>query len=71
MIAESTPSPPSVLNGKRILVVDDDRLNRRLLGAILRPEGCEVIEADTGEKAWSYTRLLPRTWCCSTSCCRG
>ena len=45
---ELTPvSPPK---GRKILVVDDDRLNRRLLAAILRPEGYEVVEAETAEK---------------------
>jgi len=48
-------SPPSnqppELSGRRILVVDDDRLNRRILAGILRPEGFEVVEADSGEKA--------------------
>ncbi len=55
------PQPPSslLLKGRRILVVDDDRLNRRLLAAILRPEGCEVIEADTGEKGLELYALAP------------
>jgi signal transduction histidine kinase len=47
------------LQGRKILVVDDDRLNRRLLAAILQPEGCEVIEADTGEKALELYALAP------------
>ena len=53
-----SPTPP-VLQGRKILVVDDDRLNRRLLAAILQPEGCEVIEADTGEKALELYALAP------------
>jgi signal transduction histidine kinase len=48
-----------LLRGRKILVVDDDRLNRRLLAAILQPEGCEVIEADTGEKALELYALAP------------
>jgi signal transduction histidine kinase len=40
-------------------VVDDDRLNRRLVAAILRPEGCEVIEADTAEKGLELYALAP------------
>jgi signal transduction histidine kinase len=47
------------LRGKKILVVDDDRLNRRLFAAILRPEGCEVIEADTGERGLELYALVP------------
>jgi C4-dicarboxylate-specific signal transduction histidine kinase len=35
---------------ERILVVDDDPRNRRLLDAMLRPEGYAVLEAESGEK---------------------
>jgi signal transduction histidine kinase len=59
MIVESALSPPLVLRGRRILVVDDDRLNRRLLAAILQPEGCEVVEAGTGERALELYALAP------------
>jgi signal transduction histidine kinase len=58
VIPAESPSP-SVLRGRRILVVDDDRLNRRLVAAILRPEGCEVIEADTAEKGLELYALAP------------
>jgi signal transduction histidine kinase len=58
LIPAESPSP-SVLRGRRILVVDDDRLNRRLVAAILRPEGCEVIEADTAEKGLELYALAP------------
>lgn len=47
----TSPSQPLVLQGSRILVVDDDRLNVRILGGILRPEGYILAEADTGEHA--------------------
>ena len=47
----SPPASPSLLQGRRILVVDDDRLNIRILGRILRSEGYELAEADSGEKA--------------------
>jgi len=41
-------------------VVDDDRLNRRILSRILLPEGFEVIEADSGENALElYTSSTP------------
>lgn len=36
---------------RKILVVDDERLNRRILSTILRPEAYEVIEAESGEQA--------------------
>jgi signal transduction histidine kinase len=42
---------PTPARARKILVVDDERLNQRILGAILRPEGYEVIEADSAEKA--------------------
>ncbi len=50
MDSPSTTPLPS-LQGRRILVVDDDRLNIRILGGILRPEGYVLAEADTGERA--------------------
>ncbi len=45
------PNGPTDLRGRRILVVDDDRLNRRILAGILRPEGFEIVEAESGEQA--------------------
>ncbi len=55
----SSTRPPEV-SGQRIMVVDDDRLNRRILSGILRPEGFEVIEAESGEKAMElYAGLAP------------
>ncbi len=41
-------SKPS-LAGRRILIVDDDRLNRRILTNILKPEGYVINEAESGE----------------------
>ncbi len=38
----------SALNAVRILIVDDDRLNRSLLKAIFEAEGCHVTLADGG-----------------------
>ncbi len=51
--------PAPVLSGRSVLVVDDDRLNRRILAAILCPEGCKVIEAETGEKGLELYALAP------------
>lgn len=39
------------LQGRKILVVDDDRLNIRILTGILKPEGYLLAEADSGEQA--------------------
>lgn len=45
MSAPSSPSP------RRILIVDDDRMNIRILQNILQREGFEIASADTGEGA--------------------
>ena len=39
------------LAGRRILIVDDDRLNVRILTSILKPEGYELQAAHSGEEA--------------------
>jgi len=39
------------LKGRRILAVDDDRINLRIIGGILRHEGYEISEASSGEQA--------------------
>ena len=39
------------LRGRRILVVDDDRLNVRILSNILKSEGYTLADADSGEHA--------------------
>jgi signal transduction histidine kinase len=39
------------LRGRRILVVDDDRLNVRILSNILKSEGYTLADADSGERA--------------------
>lgn len=47
--SDETPKPD--LKGRRILIVDDDRLNIRILSSILKPEGYELAEAHSGEAA--------------------
>ena len=42
--------PPSSPNG-RILIVDDQDINRQLLVEILEPRGYELLESDSGESA--------------------
>jgi len=39
------------LKGRRILAVDDDRINLRIISGILRHEGYEIAEAASGEQA--------------------
>lgn len=45
------PNPSIDLKGRRILAVDDDRINLKIIGGILRHEGYELAEAASGEQA--------------------
>ena len=57
---QSPTTKPHDLKGRRILIVDDDRLNIRILGGILKGEGYTLADADSGEKALeSYAKFLP------------
>ena len=60
------PRPPTFppfaisLLGRKILVVDDDRLNLRILGGILRGENYTLAEANSGEAALAlYPEFKP------------
>lgn len=46
-----TQSPNREFAGRKILVVDDDRLNIRILSGILKSEGYVIAEANSGERA--------------------
>jgi signal transduction histidine kinase len=59
MPSPAETAPPAIAHGRKILVVDDDRLNRRILSAILQPEGFEIIEAESGEQALGLYALSP------------
>ncbi len=52
---EAVAGPPSVRHpaagGRRVLVVEDNAVNRELLRAMLEQAGCEVAEAQTGAEA--------------------
>jgi signal transduction histidine kinase len=50
-MASPTLNPFIDLTGRRILAVDDDRINLRIIGGILRNEGYEIAEAASGEQA--------------------
>jgi len=51
---------PSTLDGCKILIADDDRLNIRILAGILKREGWVIAEADNGEKALArYAEVQP------------
>ncbi len=57
---EPPTSLPFDLKGRKILTVDDDRLNIRILGGILRGEGYVLADADSGEKALDvYAQFQP------------
>lgn len=59
-MSQPPPSSTPALAGRKILVVDDDRLNIRILGGILKGENYLVSEADTGEKALElYAQFEP------------
>lgn len=58
----STPpaQPRLELKGRKILIVDDDRLNARILRGILKPEGYEVTDVDSGEATLeTYPKFEP------------
>jgi PAS domain S-box-containing protein len=50
---------PHGLAGKRVLVVDDSEVNRRLLGLFLRRAGCLVEMAENGRQAVDKALVLP------------
>ena len=51
---------PVDLKQRKILIVDDDRLNIRILGGILRTEGYALADADSGERALeAYKQFFP------------
>jgi signal transduction histidine kinase len=55
-----TTNPFIDLTGRRILAVDDDRINLRIIGGILRHEGYELAEAGSGEQALEvYAEFQP------------
>jgi two-component system sensor histidine kinase/response regulator len=54
------PNPLIDLKGRRILAVDDDRINLKIIGGILRHEGYELAEAASGEQALEvYAEFQP------------
>jgi two-component system sensor histidine kinase/response regulator len=59
-MANPTTNPFIDLTGRRILAVDDDRINLRIIGGILRHEGYEIAEAGSGEQALEvYAEFQP------------
>ena len=59
-VLEPCLAPKFALKDHKVLLVDDDRLNIRILAGILKPEGVLVAEAESGESAITqYARFLP------------
>src|SRR5271165_4511867 len=57
---DSKNTPSIDLKGRSILVVDDDRVNLKIIGGILRHEGYEITEAASGEQALEvYAEFRP------------
>ena len=51
------------LKGRRILVVEDNELNREITGELLRQEGAIVTEAVDGQDAWEqFQRSAPESF---------
>ncbi|HWL13992.1 MAG TPA: hybrid sensor histidine kinase/response regulator [Opitutus sp.] len=50
-MAPITQTPTPDLTGRKILIVDDDRMNIRILSGILKKQGYALAEADSGERA--------------------
>lgn len=51
ILMDQSSSAPTNLNGCKILIADDDRLNIRILAGILKREGYVIADADSGERA--------------------
>jgi CheY-like chemotaxis protein/nitrogen-specific signal transduction histidine kinase len=49
--APVAPAAPGLLDGVRVLVVDDHPVNRRVATLLLQTLGCQIVEADDGASA--------------------
>ena len=59
-MVSSVTAPPFQVSGRKILIVDDDRLNIRVLGGILKADGYVLAEANSGENALElYANFRP------------
>jgi len=52
---EASPAP-AALSGLRVLVAEDNEVNRLLMTDLLKLSGCEVLEAADGERALAIAR---------------
>ena len=59
-MGSSLTSAPFHVSGRKVLIVDDDRLNIRVLNGILKGDGYVLAEADSGENALAiYPNFRP------------
>ncbi len=53
-------SPPSMtLRGRRVLLTDDNAVNRQVIKLFLAPHGCEITEATNGQEALDKLAAAP------------
>lgn len=52
----ANPAPALALGGARVLVAEDNEVNRLLMTDLLKLAGCEVLEAADGEEALAVAR---------------
>ena len=52
-------APATSLRGLRVLLTDDNALNRRVIGLLLGPSGCVVTEAVNGQEALAILSRQP------------
>ncbi len=55
-LPEPRPAKPEVLQGLRVLAVDDNRTNRRILAGMLAAEGVDAMLAESGPEALRFLR---------------
>lgn len=48
---------PNFLNGVRVLIVDDEQYNRKLLATVLSKHGAEFLQAENGSEAVEFMEL--------------
>lgn len=63
-LEQGQPQKPDVmfggrLNGVRVLIVDDNAINRRVARLFIEPSGMEILEASQGQEALECLRTQP------------
>ena len=54
VVARAVVNASEPLRGARILVTDDNALNRKIIRLMLTPQGCEITEAANGQEALDH-----------------